>query len=149
MGYYDSVKNLFLKEEKIMSVKKMLAEEIESKIESLKDLDHGSEEYHKGIDDVSKMLDKYIDMDKIDREYRDREDSRINENANKALERRSDRIERVLKYGLSGLTFGVSIFVTLWINKDSKMFEQEGYTHTTEAGRLSTRKLLNLLDKFR
>ena len=131
-----------------MSVKKLLTDEIESQIGSLEDLAFGSEEYHRGVEDTAKLLDRLNEMEKNERDYHDKLDNRDNERDLKLKEMKAERNERILKYGLNALTFAISLGVTIWANKDSKNFEQ-GFTHTTEAGRSSTRKLLNLLDKFK
>lgn len=131
-----------------MSVKKLVTEEVERQIGSLEDLSFGSEEHQRALSDATKLLHELNEMERIENERQDKLETREKENELKEKSLKGENIERVVKYGLSALTFAVSLGVTIWANKDSKNFEQ-GYTHTTEAGRQSTRKLLGLLDKFK
>lgn len=132
-----------------MSVKDLLNDEVEKQLGSLEDLPFGSEEHHRGVQDTSVLLDKLNDMNRIEREYQEKEKCRIEEEDIRRREIRDARIERALKYGLPFTLSLIYVGVNLWLNEDAKKFEIDGYTHTTEAGRGSTRKLFGLLDKFK
>lgn len=132
-----------------MSLEKLLEEEIESQLESVNQLGYGSEEHHRGIQDASILIDKRNDMKRIEYERQDKQASLEQEKEMKLKQMREDRIERCVKYGVTIVTFGVSLAFSIWGYKDMKLFEKEGFMPTTEAGRASTRKILSLLDKFK
>ena len=92
----------------------------------------------KRIENQSRQLDIEAEKNEIEREKNEIEREKI------ANEKRFNKIKTVGSWILFIATTGV----TIWANKDSKRFE-EGYTHTTEAGKSSTRNLLNLMDKFK
>lgn len=131
-----------------MGVKELLTDELERQLGSLEDLPLGSQEYHQAIVDTSILLDKHNDMEKIELDRQEKVKSREHEKDLKDKEMKDERKDRIVRHAITLLTFGVSLGVTIWANVDSKKFEQ-GFTQTTEAGRNSTRKLLNLLDRFK
>lgn len=131
-----------------MSVKEQAIEELERQLGSLEDFAFGSPEYHQAMVDTSILIDKCNDMERIELERQEKAKSREQEKDFKTKEMREERIDRIVKHTITVLTFGISLGVTIWANKDSKNFEM-GYTQTTEAGKTSTRKLLTLLDKFK
>ena len=51
-----------------MSIKTMLNDEIRSEIEEVGKLSVGSDEHKTAIEALAKLLDKYVDMDKLDLE---------------------------------------------------------------------------------
>ena len=132
-----------------MSVVKMLEEEAMNQLESVNQLGYGSEEHHRGIQDVSIVIDKLNETKRIEYERQDKQASREQEKEMKLKQMREERIERIIKYGVAIVTFGVSVGVHIWAHKDSQLFEKDGFMQTTEAGRASTRKILGLLDKFK
>lgn len=131
----------------VKSVEEVLYEEALSECSAMAGMKLGSEEHTKTAKVVNDMMDRLIKLEEVKNEQR-----RLDIEEQKAyIEERkvdSDKINQWIRNGITLVTFGVSVMVTVWANEDSKLFEQ-GYTHTTEAGRTSTRRLLTLLDKFK
>lgn len=125
----------------------LVTKEVESEVKSIGSMELGIDEHVKTAQVANNMIDRLIKVDEVENEKRklDLEERKL-DIEEKKLE--NDKRNNVVKNVLSGLAFVTSLGVTIWANIDSKKFEQ-GFTHTTEAGRGSTRKLLNLLDKFK
>lgn len=127
-----------------VKVKELLEEEIVNQIEAL----GNAEEYTVSVDDTVRLMDKMIEMERLEQDRLDKEKSRRLEEDLKLKEMAENKKDRLWKNALTIGTFVIGTGVTIWANIDSKKFE-EGFTHTTEAGRTSTRKLLGFLDKFK
>ena len=88
------------------------------------------------------------EMERMEQERLDKEASRKLEEDLKLKELAENKKDRIWK---NAITIGTCLLytgVTIWANIDSKNFEKD-FTHTTEPGRTSTRRLLGLLDKFK
>ena len=77
-----------------MSVKRLLNDEIVSEIENLNKVPLGSEEHKIAADALAKLLDKSIEMDKLDLEYQDKADSREAANNLKRIEIEEEKKDR-------------------------------------------------------
>lgn len=114
-----------------MSVKKLLTEEIESQIGSLEDLPFGSQEYSAGVSDTAKLLDKLNEMERIE-----------NEHDEKIIQMHEDKIDRIVKNCLTGVSVVGGMALTVWGTVKSLKFEETG-TITTVMGRGFINKLLH------
>lgn len=124
-----------------MSVKTLLRDEIESEIEALKDVEMGSEPYKTSVDGLSKLLDKYNEMDKTELEYQDRFDSREAEQELKMKQLEDERKDRNVKNVITVLTAIGGAGLTIWGTIKSIKFEETG-SITTIMGRGFINKLL-------
>ena len=120
-----------------MKFEKMLHDEIESEFECLQDIEFGSEEYQKGIDGVGKLIDKAIELKRVDADC---------ENKSKDLELRTQQAKdesknQWLKDGISITGIVVPTLVTIWGTVKTFKFEEEG-SITTNMGRGFIQKLL-------
>lgn len=125
----------------------LMYEELENELAELSKLNLGCDEHVKTTKATTDMIDKLNESEKIKNEKRrlDIEERKLDiESERNVIEKRNGLTKSIV----TGLVFAISTGVTIWANIDSKRFEQ-GYTHTTEAGRGSTKKLLGLLDKFK
>lgn len=125
----------------------LVNKEVESEVKSIGSMELGADEHVKTAKVANDMMDRLIKVDEIENEKRklDLEERKLDIEEQKV---ENDKRNNKIKNVLSGIAFVTSLGVTIWANIDSKRFEL-GSTHTTEAGRGSTRKLLNLLDKFK
>lgn len=115
-------------------MKEMLKGEVErAYVEIADNMTIGSEEYNNAVKGTGAIIDKVIEMDKIELEKEKLQHEKKNS---------------IIKNIMTGVTFAVGTVVTIWANVDSKRFET-GYVHSTEAGRQSQRKLLSFMDKFK
>lgn len=122
-------------------------EEVLSELGEISKMELGKDEYVKTTQGVNSMIDRLHESKKLENEALklELEAERLKVEAEK---NRNEKSNNVVKNILTGVTFAGSVIVAVWANLDSKSFEKN-YTHTTEAGRASTRKLLGFLDKFK
>ena len=140
-------------------LEQLLAKEVKSELEAIEGIDElGTDQHYNMVENVNKMMDRLNESQKIENEAKkldiEREKlevQKVTEDEKLAVEKdklKFDKRDRLVKNIITGVTFVISLGVTIWANIDSKNFERED-THTTESGRSSQRKLLGLLDKFR
>ena len=130
-----------------MSVKETLTDEVLNEYSEISKMNLGSEVYTTTVNGVNCMIDKLNDMQRIENEARklDIEEDKLRlEQERLFFDSKSQKVGNIRKVAL----FGVCTVVTIWANIDSKRFEM-GYTHTSSAGRETTKKLLNFMDKFK
>lgn len=113
-----------------MSIEKMLHDEITADFEKLHETDFGTDEYKSGVESVVKMVDRAIELKKIE------SDAEL-----KKAEQMTDKRNRLIGHILTGVTTAAGIAVTIWGTKASFEFEKEG-TVTTIMGRGFINKLL-------
>lgn len=113
-----------------MEIRELLNDRIQDELAYLAGIDATSEEYDKTVDGVTKLLDRAIELEKIDIE-----------DARKAETIDDERKDRVVKNVISVVGIAVPIVVTIWGTKKSFEFEKEG-TITTIMGRGFIQKLL-------
>lgn len=130
-----------------MSVENVIREEASLEFEEIGKMELGSDAHAKAVQAANAMVDRLNESDKIENEKRrlDIEERRLDIEERKV---ENDRKLGLIRNALTFATFVGSVGVTIWANIDSKRFEQ-GFTHTTDAGRSSSRSLLNLLDKLK
>lgn len=126
-----------------MSIKHILNEEIESEISELRKMDIGSDEYETAANGVSKLLDKAIELEKLEVESKEKVNSRNAEVELKLQQMEDERKDRFVKNCITVGTFigGVAVYGVAFVA--SMNFEKEG-TLTTEGGRSALRSLLKL-----
>lgn len=124
-----------------MEFKKNLSDEIVREIEVLSTLEPGTEQYEKTVNGVYKLLDKSIEIDKleadIDAKDKDREHDRIYKDIEVEENKKSKWIDR--SFQLLGIL--ASTGLTVWGTKTILKFEIDG-TVTSSIGRAFINKLL-------
>jgi hypothetical protein len=124
-----------------MEIKTILLEEIEDELNDLSGLNMGSEEYKVSVDGVTKLMDRAIEMQKIELESKDKEIERENENQYRKEQAKMETVDRWLKHGTAIAAIVIPTAVTIWGTIKSLKFEEEG-TITTIMGRGFITKLL-------
>lgn len=107
-----------------------LKSEIVAEFGELCRTDISAEDRKTTVDSLVKLLDRAIEMEKIEREREE-----------KVKARKEDRIDRLIKDGISILGIVIPTVVTIWGTVKSIEFEKEG-TITTIMGRGFINKLL-------
>ena len=126
-----------------MSINRNLTDEILNEIENLGREPIGSDEYKANVDGIAKLLDRKIELEKLEFEKIDREESRNAEMNAKLKQIEENKKERHWKYGVAiGTTVGSAIVFGLAFIASTN-FEREG-TFTTEGGRFALRELLKI-----
>ena len=124
-----------------MSVKALLNDEIKDEIEQLRKVELGSDQHKIAADALAKLLDKSIEMDKLDLEYQDRFEAREAENELKQKEIEDEKKDRKVKNVLTGVSVIGGFALTVWGTCKSIKFEETG-SFTTIMGRGFIQKLL-------
>lgn len=124
-----------------MSVKTLIVEEIQDEIKELNKMEVGSDTYKTTVDGVTKLTDRFIEIEKleIDREFK--ASTQSIEEGFKLAEMENEKKDRLIKNCLTGLSIITGVGLTVWGTIKSLKFEEEG-TVTTIVGRGFINKLL-------
>lgn len=124
-----------------MSIETQLHDEIKYEIEELRQMKIGSEEHRVAVDELTKLMDRSIDLYRIETEIAEKERARESEELLKKKQLSDEKKDRVVKNIISVGGIVLPILVTIWGTKVSLKFEEEG-TFTTIMGRGFVNKLL-------
>ena len=124
-----------------MEFKNLLTEEIQAEIETLKEMELGSEPYKVAVDGITKLIDRSIDIEKYSAERKEKAEEKELEVYWKERESAEEKKDRRIKDGIAIAGIVLPIIVTIWGTKASFKFEEEG-TITTIMGRGFINKLL-------
>ena len=124
-----------------MKFEHLLKEEIVSEVEALGNLELGTEQYKTTVDGVTKLVDRALEIEKIDIESEERERSREIETNLKIQQMEDDKKDRKVKNGIAIGSTLLGVAVTVWGTLKTLKFEEEG-TVTTLMGRGFINKLL-------
>lgn len=126
-----------------MSIKHVLDNEIKEELENLGKESIGSDEYKANVDGVTKLLDRKIELEKLEVESREKIENRNAEIELKLQQMKEEKKDRFVRNGITIGTFVGSCVMYGLAFIASTNFEREG-TFTTEGGRNSLRNLLKL-----
>lgn len=121
--------------------RRLLHEEIVCELGELNKLELGSEQHKSTIDGVGKLLDRAIEMDRLEAENRERMNSRNAELELKERQMNEDKKDRIVKNIIAVSGIVLPICVTVWGTFKTIEFEKEGII-TTTIGRGFFNKLL-------
>lgn len=124
-----------------MSIKTLLHEEIEDQIEEVGKIQVGTEEYKTAVDGLAKLMDRAIEMDKVENERKVEIETRNMENDLKREQMEDERKDRKVRNIIAAAGIGVPAVITIWGTIKSIKFEETG-TITTIMGRGFINKLL-------
>lgn len=124
-----------------MSLKHLLEVEIEDQFNELAEMEKGTDKYKAMVESTIKLTDRMIELEKLEDERLEKEQSREFDNALKLNESKENKRDRIIKNGISIAGIILPIVLTVWGTKTSLKFEEEG-TITTTVGRGFINKLL-------
>ena len=124
-----------------MSIKSLVDEEIRSEIEEISKIEVGSEKHKASVDALAKLLDKSIELERLDAEAQEKYESRIAENELKMKQLKDEKRDRIVKNVLTGVSVVGGCGVTSWGTLKSLKFEENGVV-TSIVGRGFIQKLL-------
>lgn len=124
----------------------MLHEEIQGELTELSKLAVGSKEYQVAVDGVTKLMDRAIEIDKINTDAQEKAESREAEIDLKLKQLEEDKKDRKVRNILTALGIGIPAGVSIWGTLRTLKFEEVG-TVTTFAGREHVKKIFNLFKK--
>ena len=127
-----------------MKIDEKLEAEIAGDLELMEDMNINSEEYKTSADIVGKLIDRAIELDKLNIEREKMEASQKIEVDLKQQQMKEERIDRIIKNILTGVSVTGGILLTIWGTNKTLRFEETG-TITTTAGRKFTGKLFSWL----
>ena len=117
-----------------MSIETKLEMELDKDFDKLDGLEVGTEEHAEASKILLQLLDRKIEMDKIENEMRDKEETRKIETELKRKQMDDDKKDRLIRNCLTGASIISGIGVTVWGALKSWKFEETG-TITSTAGR--------------
>lgn len=126
-----------------MNTEVLLNEVITNNLERLNEMEAGTEEYDKIVNSVTKLMDRFIEIDKLNIEHEEKIDIQKTDTELKLKQMKDDRIDRWVRNGITLVSVGGGLILTYWGSKKSWKFEETG-TITSTAGREFMKKLFHL-----
>ena len=127
-----------------MDIDDLLLEEIEQEFNGLKDVEMGTEKYKASVDGLAKLVDRAIELRKIDADRNEKEselDIRSKDLELREQRDKYDKIDQLIRNGISIAGIVIPTVVTIWGTLKTFQFEEEG-SITTNIGRGFINKLL-------
>lgn len=125
-----------------MSTKNLLSIEIEKGFNALDKMEIGSDTHKNAVNELSMLVDREIELIKVEKEFDDKEAIRKNETELRLKQMDDDRKDRLIRNCLTGVSIVSGIGVTVWGALKSWKFEETG-TITSTAGRKFIGNLFN------
>ena len=124
-----------------MSIKSLLDEEIRSEIEEVSKIEVGSDQHKASVDSLAKLLDKHIELEKLEADAQEKYESRIAEQDLKRKQIKNEKRDSIVKNVLTGVSVIGGFGLTIWGTCKSLKFEETGVV-TSIMGRGFIQKLL-------
>lgn len=124
-----------------MNIETLLYDAIETDFETLANAKVGSDERRATVDELTKLMDRMIEMEKVNNDCKDKTEIRENDQAVKVQQLEDDRKDRLVKNVMGAAGIVLPLIVTIWGTKVSLKFEETG-SFTTIMGRGFIQKLL-------
>ena len=124
-----------------MNIETLLNDEIKSELDLLKDMEVGSDDYKMTVDGLVKLMDRAIEIEKINIEHEEKSSDREADTDIKLAQMEEDKKDRFVRNLISVAGILIPTAVTIWGTFKTLKFEQEG-TVTTIMGRGFINKLL-------
>ena len=123
------------------NIETLLHEEIQDGFDALSKMERGTEIHKTTVDEVAKLFDKAIEIEKIEIEAKEKAKAREIEESLKRAQMEEDRKDRRFKNGIAVGGIVLPLAVTIWGTFKTLKFEEEG-TVTTMMGRGFINKLI-------
>ena len=123
------------------NIETLLHEEIQDGFDALSRMERGTEIHKTTVDEVAKLFDKAIEIEKIEIEAKEKAKAREIEASLKKAQMEEDRKDRRVKNGIAIGGIVLPLAVTIWGTFKTLKFEEEG-TVTTIMGRGFINKLI-------
>ena len=122
----------------------LVDEEIVDELNQLRGMEVGTEAYRTTVDGIVKLMKESNETKRLDAELKKTEEAHEFEKNLKLKQAKEEKIDRWVKNGLTALSIGSGILLTVWGTNKTLRFEETG-TITTTAGRKFTGKLFSWL----
>lgn len=117
-----------------MSNKTLLNVAIEDGFNKLDKMTVGSDEYRTTVEQLTKMQDRVIEIEKLEVEEKNQTSTREIDEKLRLKQMKQDQLDRYIKHGLTAVSVIGGFVLTIWGAKASWRFEETG-TITSTAGR--------------
>ena len=124
-----------------MNIDTLLREEICTELDELKGIEVGSDQYKTTVDGITKLIDKVVEIEKLNNDIEEQARNREFEEKQKLEQSKDEKIDRLIKNCLTAAGIIIPAGITVWGTIKSLRFEQTG-TVTTIMGRGFIQKLL-------
>ena len=126
-----------------MSIKTQLEDEIRNEFEALRKIEVGSDTYRATVEGLTKLVDRKIEMDKVEVDARERIIKRNDDNEFKEMQLADDRKDRAIKNGLTLATLVITTGTTIWgILKSLKIEFKDNEMITSTVGKELMKKVI-------
>lgn len=126
-----------------MSIKTQLEDEIREEFEALRKIEVGSDTYRATVEGLTKLVDRKIEMDKVEVDARERVIKRNDDNEFKEMQLADDRKDRAIKNGLTVATLVITTGTTIWgILKSLKIEFKDNEMITSTVGKELMKKVI-------
>lgn len=115
-------------------IKTKLHIEIEDELDELSEMEVGTDQHKIAVDELTKLMDRAIELEKVENDAEDKKETRENENTLRLKQMEDEKKDRLIKNCLTGASIISGIGVTIWGALKSWKFEETG-TVTSTAGR--------------
>lgn len=117
-----------------MDIENLLYDEIETDFEKLRKEDLEPETRKATVDELAKLMDRAIEMKRLENESKDKAEARLSEQAVELQKLEEDKKDRWTRNIIGAAGVILPLLVTIWGTKVSMDFEKED-SFTTTAGR--------------
>ena len=124
-----------------MRIETLLRDEIQNEFEELKQMGLGSETYKTTVDGLTKLVDRAIEMEKMESELQEIIYNRETDNDLKLKQMKDEKTNRFVTNAIAIAGIVIPSLLTVWGTMKTLKFEEEG-TVTTIMGRGFINKLL-------
>ena len=118
-----------------MSIENLLHDEIVSELEELSKIKVGTDEYEKSVNGITKLVDRAIEMDKVNIDVEEKAKNRELDEQLTRQQMADEKEDRYVKNGITAVSVIGGLGVTVWGALKSWEFEKEG-TVTSAMGRM-------------
>lgn len=122
-------------------LKESFSKEILAELKTIKELEVGSDKHKVAVDEVTKLADRLIEIEKLELERSDKNKNRESDMFYKNAQMIDERKNRWIGHGIAIGSLIVQVGLAVWGTKKTFEFEKEG-TVTTIMGRGFINKLL-------
>ena len=117
-----------------MSLRNLLDDAITTGFNELDGMEVGSEKYKTTVDQLTKMTDRVIEIEKLESDENNQKSNRETDKDLRLKQMKQEQLDRYIKHGLTAVSVIGGIALTIWGAKASWRFEETG-TVTSTAGR--------------
>lgn len=117
-----------------MDIENLLYDEIETDFEKLRKEDLEPEKRKATVDELAKLMDRAIEMKRLENDSKDKAEARLSEQAVELQKLEEDKKDRIVRNIIGAAGVILPLLVTVWGTKVSMDFEKED-SFTTTAGR--------------